>query len=147
LIHVAPGADLEAVRREIASRVPDDVMVLTRADFAAREADYWERRAAIGFIFDLGAVMGLLVGAVIVYQILYTDVVNHLEEYATLKAMGVRDRYLYAIVLNESGILSVLGFVPGYAIAEGLYAVARQNAHVPVQMTWARAAGVFLLTV
>ena len=147
LIRVAPGSDLDAVRQAIASRVPGDVMVLTREDFAAREADYWERRAAIGFIFDLGAVMGLLVGGVIVYQILYTDVVNHLHEYATLKAMGVRDRYLYAVVLNESGFLSVLGFVPGFAIAEVLYAVARQNAHVPVQMTVARAAGVFVLTV
>jgi putative ABC transport system permease protein len=147
LIRVAPGADLETVRRAIAVRVPADVMVLTRAEFVAREADYWEKRAAIGFIFNLGAVMGLLVGAVIVYQILYTDVVNHLDEYATLKAIGLRDRYLYAIVLNESGFLSVLGFVPGYAIAELLYAVARQNAHVPVQMTLARAAGVFVLTV
>jgi putative ABC transport system permease protein len=127
--------------------VSGDVMVLSRADFAAREAEYWEKRAAIGFIFNLGAVMGLLVGAVIVYQILYTDVVNHLDEYATLKAMGVRDRYLYAVVLNESGFLSVLGFVPGYLIAELLYAIARQNAHVPVEMTVARAAGVFVLTV
>ena len=147
LIRVAPGADLEEVRRAIASRVPDDVVVLTRADFAAREADYWEKRAAIGFIFDLGAVMGLLVGAVIVYQILYTDVVNHLDEYATLKAMGLRDRYLYAVVLNESVFLSVLGFVPGYVIAVLLYVVARHNAHVPVEMTLARAVGVFLLTV
>lgn len=147
LIRVAPGADVDAVRRAIASSVPGDVMVLSRADFAAREAEYWEKRAAIGFIFNLGAVMGLLVGAVIVYQILYTDVVNHLDEYATLKAMGVRDRYLYAVVLNESGFLSVLGFVPGYLIAELLYAIARQNAHVPVEMTVARAAGVFVLTV
>jgi putative ABC transport system permease protein len=147
LIRIEPGANLEAVRDAIAGRLPGDVMVLTREDFGAREADYWERRAAIGFIFDLGAVMGLLVGGVIVYQILYTDVVNHLDEYATLKAMGVRDRYLYAVVLNESALLSVLGFVPGYAIAELLYALARQNAHVPVEMTLARAVGVFLLTV
>jgi putative ABC transport system permease protein len=147
LIRLKPGADPDAVRRHITPRIPGDVIVLTRGEFAAREADYWEKRAAIGFIFDLGAVMGLFVGAVIVYQILYTDVVDHLDEYATLKAIGYRDRYLYSIVLQESVVLSVLGFIPGIAIAEVLYLVARHNAHVPVEMTVARAAGVFVLTV
>jgi putative ABC transport system permease protein len=147
LIRLTPNADPMAVKRDIAARIPGDVVVLTRAEFAEREADYWEKRAAIGFIFDLGAVMGLFVGAVIVYQILYTDVVDHLDEYATLKAIGYRDRYLYSIVLQESVVLSVLGFIPGYAIAEILYVVARRNAHVPVEMTLARAAGVLALTV
>ncbi len=147
LIQLKPHADAAAVRRDIVARLPNDVLVLTRDEFAAQEADYWEKRAAIGFIFDLGAVMGLFVGAVIVYQILYTDVVDHLDEYATLKAIGYRDRYLFSIVLQESMVLSVLGFIPGYLIAELLYVVARHNAHVPVEMTLARAAGVFVLTV
>lgn len=147
VIQLAAGTDAGGVRRELAARLPADVTVMTRAEFARLESDYWGRRAAIGFIFDLGAVMGLFVGAVIVYQILYTDVVDHLDEYATLKAIGYRDRYLFSVVLQESAVLSVLGFIPGYAIAELLYAVARHNAHVPVEMTVARAIGVFALTV
>jgi hypothetical protein len=78
--------------------LPQDVLVLTRQEFSDMEGTYWARRAAIGFIFDLGAVMGLLVGAVIVYQILYTDVTDHLDEYATLKAMGFTTRYLFSVV-------------------------------------------------
>ncbi len=147
LIQLKPHVEPAQALRELSGRLPNDVMVLTRADFAEQEADYWAKRAAIGFIFDLGAAMGLIVGAVIVYQILYTDVVDHLDEYATLKAIGYRDRYLYSVVLQESVILSLLGFVPGYGIALLLYLVARQNAHVPVEMTLARAVGVFLLTV
>jgi len=147
LIRLKPHADAAAVRRDLVGRLPDDVVVLTRGEFAEQEADYWEKRAAIGFIFDLGAAMGLFVGAVIVYQILYTDVVDHLHEYATLKAIGYRDRFLFWIVLQESIVLSVLGFVPGFVIAEILYAIARHNAHVPVEMTVGRAAGVFALTV
>ena len=147
VIQLRPRADARAAQRDIAARVPSDVVVVTREEFARLEGEYWEKRAAIGLIFDLGAVMGLFVGAVIVYQILYTDVVDHLEEYATLKAIGYRDRFLFSIVLQESIVLSVLGFIPGYAIAEVLYLVARHNAHVPVEMTLARALGVFGLTV
>ena len=138
VIQLRPRADARAAQRDIAARVPSDVVVVTREEFARLEGEYWEKRAAIGFIFDLGAVMGLFVGA---------DVVDHLEEYATLKAIGYRDRFLFSIVLQESIVLSVLGFIPGYAIAEVLYLVARHNAHVPVEMTLARALGVFGLTV
>jgi heterocyst specific transport system permease protein len=147
VIRLRPNVDPHTAERDIASRIPADVVVMTRDEFARLEADYWEKRAAIGFIFDLGAVMGLFVGAVIVYQILYTDVVDHLEEYATLKAIGYRDRFLFSVVLQESIVLSVLGFIPGYALAELLYLVARRNAHVPIEMTIVRAAGVFGLTV
>jgi len=127
--------------------LPQDVLVLTRQEFSDMEGTYWARRAAIGFIFDLGAVMGLLVGAVIVYQILYTDVTDHLDEYATLKAMGYYDRYLFSVVLQESLVLSGLGFLPGFAIAQALYLVARREAHVPVEMTLARATFVLILTI
>jgi putative ABC transport system permease protein len=120
---------------------------MTRSEFAAQEAAYWSRRAAIGFIFDLGAAMGLLVGAVIVYQILYTDVTDHLDEYATLKAIGYHDRYLYSIVLQESLVLSALGLIPGFAIAETLYLMFRHQAHVPVEMTTVRVAFVIALTI
>ena len=95
----------------------------------------------------LGTLMGFIVGAVIVYQILYTDVSDHLQEYATLKAMGHADRYLLSIVLQEALILSVLGFIPGLAIAEGLYRVSRNATNLPMSMTLGRMGTVFLLGV
>jgi len=147
VIALESGADANTVRDALTALLPQDVLVLTRQEFSDMEGTYWARRAAIGFIFDLGAVMGLLVGAVIVYQILYTDVTDHLDEYATLKAIGYHDRYLFSVVLQESLVLSCLGFLPGFAIAQALYLVARREAHVPVEMTFARATFVLILTI
>lgn len=146
VIRLKPGVDPESVRDELTQVLPSNLLVMTRTEFAERERSYWEKRVAIGFIFDLGSVLGLFVGAVIVYQTLYTDVVDHLKEYATLKAMGYPDRYLSMVVFQQALILSVLGFIPGYVIAHGLYILARDEAYVPMQMTLGRIFFVFLLT-
>jgi putative ABC transport system permease protein len=90
-----------------------------------------------------------VVGVVIVYQILYTDIADHMKQYATLKAMGYRSGYLFNVVIQEAIILSVLGYIPGFLSAIGLYAFAANatsNA-LPVEMDIQRAVSVFLLTV
>jgi putative ABC transport system permease protein len=95
----------------------------------------------------LGLMMGLLVGAIIVYQILYTDVSDHLGEYATLKAMGYRDRYLFSVVIQESVILSVFGFLPGIGLSQIMYSYAASATLLPIHMTPGRTAAVYGLTV
>ena len=65
--------------------------------------------------------MGFVVGTVIVYQILYTDVADHLPEYATLKAMGYTDFYLFTVVFQEAIILGIIGFIPGVSFSRLLY--------------------------
>ena len=115
-------------------------MILTRKEYADFEKRYWQTSTNIGFIFSLGVMMGFVVGIVIVYQILYTDVADHLAEYATLKAMGYRDVYLLIIVFQEALLLSVLGFFPGGAISLGLYALVRKSIALPMVMTVERAA-------
>lgn len=147
VIRLQPGADPEKTRVQLSEVLPGDVKVLTRQMFIALERKYWDQNSPIGFIFMLGTLMGFIVGAVIVYQILYTDVSDHLQEYATLKAMGHADRYLLSIVLQEALILSVLGFIPGLAIAEGLYRVSRNATNLPMSMTLGRMGTVFLLGV
>jgi putative ABC transport system permease protein len=147
VIKLKPGADPEKTRAQLSELLPKDVKVLTRQKFIDLEHQYWEQNSPVGFIFTLGALMGFIVGAVIVYQILYTDVSDHLQEYATLKAMGYGDRYLLSIVLQEALILSVLGFIPGSLIAEGIYNVARNATNLPMTMTLSRMVTVFLLGV
>jgi len=87
------------------------------------------------------------VGAVIVYQILYSDVSEHLSEFATLKAIGYSDRTLFWMVLQESIILSVFGFIPGVLLALIVYQIARSATVLPIQMTVMRLVVVFPLTV
>jgi putative ABC transport system permease protein len=146
LIRVRAGADPRRVQAQLAAILPEDTKVFTRAEFIEWEKDYWARHLPIGFIFNLGSVLGLVVGAVIVYQILYTDVTDHLREYATLKAMGYRDRHLFLVVLQEAAILSVFGFLPGYVIAQALYRIAEHKALIPVEMTAGRVVIVAVLT-
>jgi DevC protein len=146
LIRVKRGSDPEAVRAALASVLPPDVRVVTRDQFAALELKYWNENSPIGFIFALGVFVGLMVGCVIVYQILYTDVTDHLPEYATLKAMGYRDSALALVVLQEAVILSVIGFPAGFVLAQGVYALARQATGLPLFMTGTRIVVVLMLT-
>jgi putative ABC transport system permease protein len=147
LIKVKPGTDVNRVMAEIRKALPDDVKVLSKKGFADFERSYWQSSTAIGFIFSLGSAMGFIVGIVIVYQILYTDVSDHLAEYATLKAMGYRSYFLISVVLQEALILSVLGFLPGFFLSIGLYTLTKNATSLPIGMTIDRGITVFILTV
>lgn len=147
VVRVEPGASVERVRQDLVAALPPDVRVLTRDEFIDFEQTYWLRNSPVGFIFNLGTFMGFIVGAVIVYQILYSDVSDHLAEYATLKAMGYGDGRLFGIVVRQALILAVLGFVPGYLIAHALYILTQRATFLPIEMTVARAGFVFVMTV
>jgi putative ABC transport system permease protein len=134
LIRLRPGSDAAAAARRIQAGLPADAKVLTRQGFIDFEMDYWRTSTAIGFIFTLGAAMGFVVGCVIVYQILYSDVSDHLAEYATLMAMGYRLRSLLGVVAREGLLLAVLGYLPAYAAGLGLYALVRSATNLPVGM-------------
>ncbi|NJK30652.1 MAG: FtsX-like permease family protein [Acaryochloris sp. SU_5_25] len=146
LIKVKTGTNVNAVIQTLKQTLPDDVIVLSKQGFVRFERNYWETSTTIGFIFTLGTMMGFIVGMVIVYQILYTDVSDHLAEYATLKAMGYKSRFLYAVVLQEAFILAVLGFIPGFALCLGLYKLVRDGTALPMFMTLDRIITVFGLT-
>lgn len=144
-VFLKAGADVSAVKARLQRLLPDDVRVMTHDEFIANERAYWANSAAIGFIFLFGVGMGLIVGFVIVYQILFTDVANHLSEYATLKAMGYTDRYLLAVVFSEALMLAVLGFVPGLALSWWLFEVSADATFLPMLLRPDMAAFVFAL--
>lgn len=146
LLRLAPGADPVAVRGELETYLPDDVLVMTRGEFVAREKAYWNGATPIGYIFAFGAIMGFVVGAIIVYQILFADVTEHLAEYATLRAMGYPSRFVAGIVLQQAAILGALGFLPGLAAVTWLYGRAAAATNLPLHVTPERALGVFAMT-
>jgi putative ABC transport system permease protein len=123
----------------------DDTRILTMQGYIEFEKGYWQKSTAIGFIFSLGTVMGFIVGIVIVYQILYTDVSDHLAEYATLKAMGYNNLYLAQVVIQEAFVLSILGFIPGLGISFGLYNLTKNATLLPLYI-WDKAIPVMILT-
>jgi putative ABC transport system permease protein len=147
IINLKSDANSDFVLQQLRKKLPEDVDVFSKEEFIQKEIQYWQNGTAIGFIFTLGTAIGFLVGTIIVYQILYTDVTNHLSEYATLKAMGYRDGYFILLVFQEAVILACLGFIPGFAIAQGLYFLAANAILLPMYMTLSRATTVLILTV
>lgn len=146
LVYLNPGADPQQVAATMRRHLPDDVRVFTHAEFLKFEEDYWKSSSPIGFIFGLGTAMAFVVGVVIVYQVLSTDVNSHLKEYATFKAMGYDNLYLLIVVFEEAVILAFLGFIPGAILPLGLYALAAKATALPISMTVARAVLVLILT-
>ena len=146
LVRLQPGSDVEVVAQQLQERLGTTEMVVSVEQFAQLEKDYWQRSTSIGFIFGLGVVIGFVVGVVIVYQVLSSDVNDHLAEYATLKAMGYSNAYLVGVFAQEAILLAVLGFIPGIGIALALYSKAAAATTLPIEMNQQRALGVFAAT-
>lgn len=146
LIRLKPGADPTVVAQGLRMYLPKEVNVLTKQEFIDYERNYWASSTAIGFIFTLGTIMGFIVGTVIVYQILYTEVTDHLSEYATLKAIGYTQTYLLTVILQEALMLAVLGYMPGFAFTLFMYKAARDATLLPVVMSLSRAIMVLIMT-
>ena len=147
LLTLKPGVSPESVVEQLEKIMPPDVKVMTMQGFIANEKAYWSERTPIGFVIGASMAVALIVGAVIVYQILYTDVTDHLPEYATLKSIGFQDAYFTGLVLKESFILSVLGFIPGTILTAILYYLTRKLAFMPTYLTFANICTVLLLTI
>lgn len=147
LIKLQPGANAELVAQDLRNYLPRDINVFTKQEFIDFERNYWATTTAIGFIFTLGTIMGFIVGTVIVYQILYTEVTDHLSEYATLKAIGYTQKYLLTVILQEALILAIIGYIPGWASAMLLYKVAKDATLLPIFMSFERAITVLILTI
>ncbi len=149
LIQVTPGFPVDRLVETLQAALPNDVLVLPRdgpEGFVIRERRYWEENTNIGFVFTLLTSMSFFVGIILVYQILYTDVADHWAEYATLKAMGYSNLFLLGVVLQEALILSILGFIPGFAVGGLLYTVTGNVTGLLFQMTWGRILNLLGLT-
>ncbi len=147
VVKLEPGTDVKAVIDKMTATFPKDVIIFSKEEFADFEKKYWQESTSIGFIFTLGAAMGFIVGIVIVYQILYTDVTDHLPEYATLKAMGYKDIYFLGVVFQEAMILAILGYLPGFGVSVVLYNLGRSATSLPMYMTLTKVITVFVMTV
>jgi putative ABC transport system permease protein len=146
LLRLRSGADLEAAKELLRSYLPRDVLVFDREEFVRKEVDYWASNTPIGYVFGFGIFIGLVVGSIIVYQILFADVSDHLQEYATLKAMGYSNTYLSSVVIQQAFVLACLGFVPGFLLSIYLYEVASEALMIELAMSAERGLNVLAIT-
>ena len=90
--------------------------------------------------------VGFLIGMYIVHQILYTDISEHIPNYAILKAKGYRNRYFWGVLIQEVLILSLASYIPGFLFSSALYKIVNSGTKLPVFMTQERALLVLFLT-
>lgn len=133
-IYLQPHVNPQTILATLSANLPDDVIVMTRQEFIDFEKSYWTLRTPIGFVFNLMVTMGFVVGVIVVYQILYSNISSHFVQFATLKAMGFRNKYLLNVVFQQAVILAVLGYIPGFAISLGLYDIAKDATKLPIVM-------------
>jgi putative ABC transport system permease protein len=147
LLQIAPGANTDAVAARLRDLISDKTLrIRSYAQAAAEDLSYQQTKRPTGIIFGFGVIIGILVGIVIVYQVLSTDVADHLSEYATFKAMGYPQRFFLGIVFEEALILAILGFIPGFIVASGLLAGMKAATTLPLAMTANMAGMVFVGT-
>jgi len=145
VVTLRPGTDPEEIQHRLSDFLPKDVRVMTAEQFRSEEQDFWISRTMIGFICLAGMLVGMFVGGIVVYQILYTDVTDHLREYATLKAMGVTEMFLYCVVMTEALILLLASFLPSTILLGGLFYVARNVSGMPTELAVSELMVVFAL--
>lgn len=147
MIRTDDGVATDTVIARLNAALPlDNLRVQSMAGSAANDLAYMSTERPTGIIFGFGVFMGILVGLVIVYQVLSTDVADHLGEYATFKAMGYGHPFFLGIIFEEAIILAVLGFIPGFVASAGLYTMLVSVTGLPVEMDASRAILVFIGT-
>ncbi len=146
LVKAKPNADLLELCTQIRRLAPEQIEVHLTSHLIDQELRFWSRSTPIGVIFGIGTIMGLIVGAIICYQIQFTDITEHMPEFATLKAMGYRPGYFWSVILCQSFYLACIGFVPGAVFAWGLYSLLAEASGLIMKMTLGRLALVWVLT-
>jgi putative ABC transport system permease protein len=141
-----PGESLELLCQQIRNIAPDQIAVQTTDRLVETEKAFWRQATPIGKIFFIGTLMGLIVGAIICYQIQFTDISDHMSEFATLKAMGYSNAFFWRFILQQSSYLACLGFVPGLIISVLLYRLLASFSGLIMVLTWDRIALVWLMT-
>ena len=147
VVKTLPGYDVAEVQNALRKATPDSVSVLTKAELIEREAGFHARVSPVGPIFGVGVLVGFAVGMMIAYQILYSDLFDQLPQYATMKAIGYRDRSLIKIVLQQAIFYALLGYVPAWILCVLIFRILSQIVLLPMQATPGLTATSFVLTI
>jgi putative ABC transport system permease protein len=146
LVKAKPGENLQSLKKRLETALPN-IRAHTKEEMAQQTQEYWKERSGIGFILGLGAVVGIIVGVVIVGQILYSSASDHIKEFGTLKAMGASDWVIYSVIIEQALWMAVLGYIPGITLCFGVAAWTAATQSIVILITPVSAATVFGITV
>jgi putative ABC transport system permease protein len=145
IVRLSPDADPDRVARQLASNI-GDVEVLTPAEFRDRSRAFWLFSTGAGAALFAGALLGVIVGTVVVAQTLYASTKEHLNEFATLRAIGSSRGYIYKVIVCQALLSAVIGFAIAALIGDAVVQLTAGTA-LPIVITHGLIAGLFLLTV
>lgn len=146
LIKAEPAENLQILKRRLNEALPA-TQAFTQTELIELTQNYWQQSTGVGYILGLGAVVGIVVGTVVVGQILYSSVTDHLKEFGTLKAMGSSDWFIYRVILEQALWMAVLGYLPGMSLCLGLGAWTIKAQAIQILISPTTAAGVLVVTV
>ena len=135
LMRLKPGSDARAVRSDLAKALPDDVRVLTRDQLIADEQGFFITTKPIGIMLWISMAIAFLVGAVILFQVLSTEMIARRKEFATFKAMGFHTGFIFGVGLLQAGFLSLGAFLPGLVAGAAILWVVETTTHLPANIT------------
>lgn len=136
VVRLRPGADLAAVQQALGAALPSELRVLSKAQLEAFELSFQSDLSSAGPIFWMGTIVGFIVGMLISYQIIYTDLSDQLPQYATLRGMGYGSRYLVLVVFQQAAFAAVAAYIPAWLLCLLVYHVIGELALMPLQMTF-----------
>lgn len=147
LLKASKGTDINSLVEVLNKLLPPDVVVYTKRNYIEQELKYWNQATPVGFVFALGTAIGFVVGVIVVYNIIYTDIEDNLSQYATLRAMGYSSSYLLSVVCLESFLISILGFFPGLCSSVLIYRLIANATGLLMRMSFSVIALVLILTI
>ncbi|PKN63218.1 MAG: hypothetical protein CVU57_20135 [Deltaproteobacteria bacterium HGW-Deltaproteobacteria-15] len=145
-LRLRPGSDSEAVKKRVREILPDDVLIFTRQEMIRQEQEYFISVKPIGIIFQTGVVVAFIVGVVILFQVLNTDISNRLKEFATFKAMGFKNGMIYGIGIEQALIYVLLSYFPSLILATIVYRIVHRLSRMPMNMTFSLASFVLVMS-
>ena len=146
LVKPEVGVELSTLKERLEQEL-NQVTVYTQKELSQKTQNYWQQRTGIGFILGLGTVVGIIVGTVVVSQILYSSVSDHLKEFGTLKAMGASAEMIYRVIIEQALWMAILGYLPAMMICLGLARLINSNQGTLLVITPESAIAIFIITI
>jgi putative ABC transport system permease protein len=145
LVRAQSGTDLEALKARITARIPT-IDVNTTGQFSAKTRIYWLFTTGAGIALLVGALLGLVVGMVIVGQTIYATTLDHIRDFGILKAIGASDSYVYGVIVQQALISAVIGYALGIGAGVGALRLSREAGAV-IMTPWELVLSMFFLAV
>ncbi len=149
IVKLKPGYSIQKVLDTLNSKlypVGYNIMAMSIPEISDKEMKFWRENTSLTFIFGIGVIVGFVVSGIILYQILYSDVISHLPEYATLLALGYPNIYVIKVVFVQAFLLTAISFPFSFAISLGLYGLMASATNLVIYMTLERCISVLFLS-